>query len=108
MASKTKTGKKPVGRDRGVFDVLSVVILTVLSLFCLLPDFCLCCQCCLHCRAGPGVRDIAGKPHNAHPAGAISSLQGDTTPGCDIPLVQVLCQRAARRRCKVGSKHCGA
>ena len=37
MASKTKTGKKPVGRDRVVFDVLSVVILTVLSLFCLLP-----------------------------------------------------------------------
>ena len=37
MASKTKTGKKPVGRDRIAFDVLSVVILTVLSLFCLLP-----------------------------------------------------------------------
>ena len=37
MASKTKTGKKPVGRDRVVFDVLSVAVLTVLSLFCLLP-----------------------------------------------------------------------
>lgn len=37
MASKTKTGKKPVGRDRVAFDVLSVAVLTVLSLFCLLP-----------------------------------------------------------------------
>ena len=37
MASKTKTGKKPVGRDRVAFDVLSVVVLTVLSAFCLLP-----------------------------------------------------------------------
>lgn len=37
MASKTRTGKKPVGRDRVIFDVISVVALTVFSVCCLLP-----------------------------------------------------------------------
>ena len=37
MASKTKIGKKPIGRDRVIFDVISVVVLTVLSACCLLP-----------------------------------------------------------------------
>lgn len=37
MASKTRTGKKPVGRDRVIFDVISVVALTVFSACCLLP-----------------------------------------------------------------------
>ena len=32
MSSKVKTGKKPVGRDRVIFDVISVVVLAVLSL----------------------------------------------------------------------------
>ena len=37
MSSKVKTGKKPVGRDRVIFDVISVVVLAVLSICCLLP-----------------------------------------------------------------------
>ena len=37
MASKTGTGRKPVGRDRVIFDVISVVALTVFSVCCLLP-----------------------------------------------------------------------
>lgn len=37
MASKTRIGKKPVGRDRVIFDVISVVALTVFSVCCLLP-----------------------------------------------------------------------
>lgn len=37
MASKTRTGKKPVGRDRVIFDGISVVALTVFSVCCLLP-----------------------------------------------------------------------
>ena len=37
MSSKVKTGKKPVGRDRLIFDVISVVVLAVLSICCLLP-----------------------------------------------------------------------
>ena len=37
MASKTQIGKKPIGRDRVIFDVISVVVLTVLSACCLLP-----------------------------------------------------------------------
>lgn len=37
MASKTRIGKKPVGRDRVIFDVISVVALTVFSACCLLP-----------------------------------------------------------------------
>lgn len=35
--NRIASGKKPVGRDRVVFDVLSVVVLTVLSACCLLP-----------------------------------------------------------------------
>ena len=37
MAKRTRRGGKPVGQDRILFNILSYIILTILSAACLLP-----------------------------------------------------------------------